>query len=527
MSDARRQRLLNLQKRERLKALLVRKFRMKYGTGGQVSKLINVAVEQFVQLRKVTEKDLQALERKVRAACRQLGAMPRGQKVNADTLLASVSRKQTQQGPTDISPSKTIVSEAQPSPEKQSARRALAVSQSAPGLGAAAATNNTLGSTGESVPEDWTLINRYQMTLIEKEKAKERQAAIEKRRRIQEELEAQIKVKAEQKFVAKGSDSEYIEYLSKQQVKWKEEDAIKAAKKKAVIDRDRAMLQKQVLDKRNRMLKEQEDKRVFEEKLLKRMKKELETVRKQELEAKIKDKKRLAEFLSGNAKVRAIKEERRKKLAEEDKIRMKEYAAMLLKQENARMQYFADMTKKQDKFLDLNVESRQEEFAEKARMERINLEYQLKKEREDKEQEKAAVRIRRKKDKDISDWIKGAMDFKEKKRAAEKARYSEINAIGKKLAAEAAKEEVARKQKELDKRARYKRELESQIQGRAHLYEKVGRQIRRKQTNMDSREWEINRALIEKIKTEAPDLLSPVTSPVKKGEDDEGYSSII
>ena len=31
MSDARRQRLLNLQKRERLKALLVRKFRMNMG----------------------------------------------------------------------------------------------------------------------------------------------------------------------------------------------------------------------------------------------------------------------------------------------------------------------------------------------------------------------------------------------------------------------------------------------------------------------------------------------------------------
>ena len=86
---------------------------------------------------------------------------------------------------------------------------------------------------------------------------------------------------------------------------------------------------------------------------------------------------------------------------------------------------------------------------------------------------------------------------------------------------------MARKKKELDIRLRYKQELEAQIQGRAHLYEKVGRQIRRKQTNMDSREREINRSLIEKIKTEAPDLMSPVTSPVKKTEDDEGYSSII
>ena len=117
------------------------------------------------------------------------------------------------------------------------------------------------------------------------------------------------------------------------------------------------------------------------------MKKELETVRKKELEAKINDKKRLSKFLAGNALVRQQKEERKRRLAEEDVIRMKEYALMLEKQEKARESYFAEMTKKQDKFLDLNVEARQEEFENIAKMERINLEYQLKQEKEEKEKQ--------------------------------------------------------------------------------------------------------------------------------------------
>ena len=68
----------------------------------------------------------------------------------------------------------------------------------------------------------------------------------------------------------------------------------------------------------------------------------------------------------------------------------------------------------------------------------------------------------------------------------------------------------------MEKRKKYKQELESQIQSRAHLYEKVGRQIRRKQTNMDDREREINRSLIEKIKHDVPELMSPVVSQLKR-----------
>ena len=144
------------------------------------------------------------------------------------------------------------------------------------------------------------------------------------------------------KLIGGGRDKDYG-YLGFSH--WAEEDRIKNAKRQALIDKDRALLQKQVRDRRDRIKQEKDEQRKYEVDLIKRMKKELETVRKKELEAKINDKKRLAKFLAGNALVREQKEARKKKLAEEDVQRMKEYAKMLEKQEKARESYFADMTK--------------------------------------------------------------------------------------------------------------------------------------------------------------------------------------
>ena len=63
--------------------------------------------------------------------------------------------------------------------------------------------------------------------------------------------------------------------------------------------------------------------------------------------------------------------------------------------------------------------------------------------------------------------------------------------FAKKMAAAAQAESEKSKKAGYRKAKKYKQELESQIQSRAHLYEKFGRQIRRKQTNMDDREREI------------------------------------
>jgi|TARA_B110000208_G_scaffold182165_1_gene233609 hypothetical protein len=67
--------------------------------------------------------------------------------------------------------------------------------------------------------------------------------------------------------------------------------------------------------------------------------------------------------------------------------------------------------------------------------------------------------------------------------------------------------------------------LAEQVQGREHLYHYVGRVKKRKYASMSDREKALNKSLIRKIRTEAPELLvsPPRKSPLKEG--DEGYES--
>ena len=65
MSDARRERLLDIQKREQLKGLLVNKFKLKYGDKPQLAKYIDNEVQKFLKNDRLTEDNLKKLDDKI------------------------------------------------------------------------------------------------------------------------------------------------------------------------------------------------------------------------------------------------------------------------------------------------------------------------------------------------------------------------------------------------------------------------------------------------------------------------------
>merc|ERR1711871_78306 len=169
--------------------------------------------------------------RKVRAACRTIGAMPRNSSIKADELLKTVGAEQSKSQKAAVSPGETIVSELQGSVSSGTLQQLATVKKSQSDSTLQNKNNvqniagsGTLASTGETMPEDWTLINRYQAKLNEDQKLVERAAKLEKRRKIQEELEAQIKLKEQQKQRASTGDDKYVKYLAEQKKKWAEED---------------------------------------------------------------------------------------------------------------------------------------------------------------------------------------------------------------------------------------------------------------------------------------------------------------
>jgi hypothetical protein len=65
-SDARRERLLDIQKREQLKGLLINKFKVKYGDkGAGLAKYIDNEVQRFLKNDRLTEDNLKRLDERI------------------------------------------------------------------------------------------------------------------------------------------------------------------------------------------------------------------------------------------------------------------------------------------------------------------------------------------------------------------------------------------------------------------------------------------------------------------------------
>lgn len=65
MSDARRERLLDIQKREQLKGLLINKFKVKYGDKPSLAKYIDNEVQRFLKNDRLTEDNLKKLDDRI------------------------------------------------------------------------------------------------------------------------------------------------------------------------------------------------------------------------------------------------------------------------------------------------------------------------------------------------------------------------------------------------------------------------------------------------------------------------------
>jgi hypothetical protein len=65
MSDAKREKLLDIQRREQLKGMLTNKFKLKYGGKANVSKYIDNEVGKFLKNDRLSEDNLKRLDEKI------------------------------------------------------------------------------------------------------------------------------------------------------------------------------------------------------------------------------------------------------------------------------------------------------------------------------------------------------------------------------------------------------------------------------------------------------------------------------
>jgi hypothetical protein len=451
MSESRRNKLLAIQKREKLKALLVKKFRMQYGTSRQMDKVILRAIDGFVNKKRVTEQDLDSLGKQIAAAAKQLGKTPINtpsstRKNNNTPNLMSMSqsmnstRNSGMGGPTiaslSASASTPLLNNNNSTPMPRKLAPLSRTPQQQQQQPATPSLQESGMMPGDPVEEDWTLIFRYQQKKQNEEAVKERGLKKQEREGTLSSLQALTAAKEKRKHNAKKLDADYSQSVQDNMKKWKIEEDTKRAKLKAAIKKQSLVRKKQMDDRKRRAAVEKKQKLKYETNLMKRLNRETELQKEREKNKIINDKKRLVAFLAGNAEVRKRKDAIVAKEREEDVQRMKEYAIILKKQEDSRKEFFAGRAAKMDKNAANNEKARESELAETRAREQRDLRFQKEKDDAIVQKEAKAKAWRKKNQQDINNWLNKTIAQKNHEREKEKSMYIEINNYAKKKAAE-------------------------------------------------------------------------------------------
>ena len=451
MSESRREKLLSIQKREKLKALLVKKFRMQYGTSKAMESVILKAIDGFVRKPRVTEQDLDNLGKQIASAAKLLGKP-----------LLSGSRSQPNIGKSNNNMSSSRRSNNMSSSRRSNNSNSMSSSRRSVSNGPNITTTSASVSTPslkispsrqltplnlkpktpaqpekvEEVPEDWSLIFRYQQKKQAEEAIQDKLIKKAERESTLSSLELLTAAKQKRRQNANKLDIEYSASVQENMKKWKLEEDQKRIAHAAAIKKQSVIRKAQMEDRKRRAEQEKQQKLKYERNLMRRLNRE---TKQQEDAAKKKlkdDKSRLIEFLAGNAAVRKRKDDIIAKEREEDVQRMKDYAAILKKQEDARKEFFEGRAAKMDKNASKNVEARKDEFEATRARELRDLRFQKEKDDAIVEEQRKKAEWRRKNQQDINVWLNETIRTKQQEREKEKSMYIEINNYAKTKAAQ-------------------------------------------------------------------------------------------
>ena len=184
MSEARRERLMDIQKREQLKGMLISKFKLKYGDKPQLSKYIDNEVVRFLKNGRLTEDNLRNLDTKIsrEADLRdKREAILDDRKSNAGSQRSGrpashVSRPRSKQGQDDVRSVASSRRSSQPRSVRQQARDNISVTSSQ--------VDRQTEVYSELAEEDeWTAIQKFN-TLLHYEEQKQAMLREQERRRL-------------------------------------------------------------------------------------------------------------------------------------------------------------------------------------------------------------------------------------------------------------------------------------------------------------------------------------------------------
>ena len=393
-----RERLLNLQKRQKLKDLLITKFMQKYGVKNP-EKILEEEITKFLQGEKLTDADLKRLDIKVKNLLQKKASkealkntlLQSHQEIPEKVVLPKIETKDDNKEPILKSISPTILStepvlstvNANPNNQhKLNNQRYLPMKTFSTG-----SLTRTYKKPEEELAEleaefaedeekkkkkyerlnfsqeggdEWYAIAKYNRKLYEDQINEEKRKDAELKRRNKEDLDFQVKQKLKKEYEEELKEKEYdkiiIEHLKKEdEIEKQKQEQIKKQIMKEKECRDEQMRLNNI-KKRIEYLKEKK----FEKILVKSIQDGIEREKQEILERKRRENEALISAIRENEiKIRNKKE--KEKLEKEEDIKMREERMkMQMKQDLARKSYYDKI-----KSYGNNLSSKSEEILKK------------------------------------------------------------------------------------------------------------------------------------------------------------------
>ena len=364
-----RERLLNIQKRERLKGLLITKFCRKYGIE-HPEEILEGEVEKFLNGQKLTEADIQRLDAKIRKLLIEKNQLSNLQN-DLNTQNENIGRQNlTNPNVTNPNYQNTMntLNTLNPTTFQNDAQNMLNLENENLKKGKkvyldpeeeladleaeeAAANPKVEKIDFSQYGNEWNAINKYKKLMYDLELEEEKIREEDTKRRLKEELQNQMKEKYRKIYEEELKDAEYKKILQEHAAKMRE------------IDRQKEIaLEKQKEKLRESRAAQMEDKRIlarieelknirYERRLKEQYDREQEEIRKKELERERLKEIAFQETLKDNALRRKILIEKQRKEKEEDKKIAQEQKLVEEKKELERRLYFKRVERNSANFM--------------------------------------------------------------------------------------------------------------------------------------------------------------------------------
>ena len=369
-----RERLLNLQKRQKLKDLLITKFMQKYKIKNY-EKIMEDEITKFLQGEKLTERDLKKLDTKIRNLLEATDAKERLKKRLTQSFQESQLKKDilpkietnklnidntlspriinprpkilnTEQIGNTLEPRSLSTSMKNPLNTFCSRRKYKKPEEELAELEAEFAKDEEMNKKNikrldfSKEGDEWNAIALYNRKIYEDQIKQEKLKDEELKRRNKADLDLQVKQKLRREYEEELKEKEYDKMMKEHQkeldeIDRKKQEDIKKQVLKEKESRDEQMRQNYMM-KRIEYLKEKK----FEKSLLKSIQEGMEKEKLDAIEKKKKENEALVKAVKENDLKMKLKKEKEKREKEEDVKMGKERMIMQMKEDNKRQRYY-------------------------------------------------------------------------------------------------------------------------------------------------------------------------------------------